>query len=235
MTATQSPLVGRPPEPAAAQPAGKCAGGWLFAHCRSKRLVTAQCFGCQNQELTPQQRSTRSAIGDGHLALRISQVMVAPDASPSSCQERRAPLLTAAHQVFRGAPGCGLAGARTCRSNPAGAESVELNAGHQLPWVPSPCHVSASTDMSVVDDVRRWREATGTRASVSAVFFAATLREFHRQRIPVANRVLTLFNCRRYLREILPIPDVPPVVRRADRQRGGHSGHTATPPLCPRV
>jgi hypothetical protein len=146
--------------------------------------------------------------GDGHLTLRMNQVMTAPGVFASSRKERRAPLLTALATFFGEHPAAAWQVLKHPRPAPPSTDSGGLTPGDQRPWTPSPRHVSASTPLSVIDDIRRWREETGARVSVSAVFFAATLREMQRQNIAVSNQVFTLFDCRRYLRGMNDVIEV---------------------------
>ncbi|MET0701967.1 MAG: hypothetical protein ABWY93_20125, partial [Mycobacterium sp.] len=146
--------------------------------------------------------------GDGHLTLRMNQVVAAPGVFASTSKERRAPLISAFATFFGRNPAKAWQILAHPRPTPPSTEAVERPTAPARPWTPSPRNVSASTPLTVVDDIRRWRKATGTPASVSAVFFAAMIRELHRQEVPVSNRVLTMFDCRRYLRDVSDVIEV---------------------------
>ncbi|MET0703494.1 MAG: hypothetical protein ABWY93_27945, partial [Mycobacterium sp.] len=146
--------------------------------------------------------------GDGHLTLRMNQVVTAPGVFAATRKERRAPLISAFATFFGRNPAKAWHVLAHPWPTPPSTDAVERPTKPARPWTPSPRNVSASTPLTVVDDIRRWREETGTRVSISSVFFAATLREMQRQNISVSNQVFTLFDCRRYLRGMTDVIEV---------------------------
>lgn len=165
--------------------------------------------------------------GDARLAIRLNElftrgeVEVAPTA-------RKLPLATAVTQffgknreMFKQVVKSRLPGAAS-----AAPEIPVVSAeptGQQL-WSRSPRMVSASVDVSVIDDIRRRRKTSGSKASVSSFLFAAAMRELQQAGIARHPGVNILFDCRRYLDGVtdplevnanfvsaveFPFPDVP--------------------------